>query len=119
MYTLNKRVSNMKRLTYWIAVAVSVFVAILTYHRLGWTQFFGWIYSLCFALSALPQSIKSIKEGHCKGVADGTLLLWSVGELAGVLYGIGINEIPIIFNCAMNTVFVSIIVYFRFWPRKS
>jgi uncharacterized protein with PQ loop repeat len=109
----------MRRLLYWSFVAVSIIIFILSYHHLGWVQFFGWIYSLAFALSALPQSIKSIRDGHAEGVADGTLILWSIGEIAGIIYGIGINEYPIIFNCMMNTVFVGIIVYFRLWPRKE
>jgi uncharacterized protein with PQ loop repeat len=109
----------MRRLAYWIAVAVSITVAIMTYHKLGWVQFFGWVYSLAFALSALPQTLKSIKDGHTKGVADGTLILWSTGEIGGILYGLGIGELPIIFNCAMNTIFVGIIVRYRLFPRKE
>jgi uncharacterized protein with PQ loop repeat len=86
---------------------------------LGWTQTFGWIYSLAFALSAIPQALKSIKDKNSDGVADGTLLLWIVGEIAGSIYGISLMQWPIIFNCVLNTIFVGIIVWYRLFPKRS
>lgn len=93
-------------------------ISIICYQYFGWIQFFGWLYSAAFALSALPQAFRSKIDGHSKGVADGTLILWFVGELAGVVYGIGLKQLPIIVNCLINTIFVSIIVYYRLRPRK-
>ncbi len=84
----------------------------------GWVQFFGWLYSGAFALSALPQAIRSRKEGHSRGVADGTLILWFIGELAGLVYGFGLAQVPIIANCLVNTIFVGVIVWYRLKPRK-
>ena len=108
-----------RRLAYWITVAVSVVGLILFSSQIGIVQTAGWIYSLAFALSALPQAIKSIEEGHSRGVADGTLLLWMIGEIAGLVYGFGIAELPIIFNCGLNTIFVGIIVWYRLKPKTE
>lgn len=97
----------------------SVFAIVMGFMLLGWTQTFGWIYSLAFALSAIPQALKSIKEKNSKGVADGTLLLWIVGEIAGTVYGLSLLQWPIIFNCALNTIFVGIIVWYRLFPKET
>lgn len=102
---------------YWIFVAVSNVVSVKLALTLGMGAFFGWLYSAAFALSALPQSRKSIREGHSDGVAGGTLVLWALGEFAGVIYGFSLMQWPIILNCIMNTVFVGIIVWYRLKPR--
>ena len=110
---------NSRRLGYWIAVAVSVVTSILLAAHLGAIQTAGWIYSLAFALSGLPQMMKSIKEGHSRGVADGTMILWMLGEIGGLVYGIGLMQFPIIFNCLLNTIFVGIIVWYRIFPKEK
>jgi len=99
-----------------IAVSVVAFFIILT--NTGWVAAFGWTYSLAFALSALPQAIQSYKKGHSDGVADGMMQLWMLGELTGLVYGFGLGQNPIIFNCAINILFVGVIVYYRLKPRK-
>jgi len=96
----------------------SVLAIILGFIFLGWTQTFGWVYSLAFALSSIPQALKSIKDKNSKGVADGTLLLWIVGEIAGTAYGISLVQWPIIFNCALNTIFVGIILWYKIFPKE-
>lgn len=103
----------------WSAVAVSIAAFIYLMITVGWVQAFGWVYSLAFALSAVPQAIKSYKEGHSRGVADGMMKLWILGELSGLVYGFGIWQLPIIFNCALNTLFVGIIIYYKLRPRHE
>ena len=122
MSWLSKHIFKTKaslRLAYWLTVAISILFFIFTIHKIGWVQVAGWVYSLAFALSGLPQMIRSIKEGHSRGVADGTMLLWMTGEVAGLFYGFGLMELPIIFNCLLNTIFVGIIVKYRIFPRTK
>lgn len=103
----------------WLTVTVSVIAFTYALLTLGWVQSFGWVYSLAFALSALPQAIKSHKQGHSDGVADGMMFLWILGEVTGLVYGFGLWQMPIVFNCALNTVFMSIIIYYRLKPRSK
>lgn len=110
------RLSNKIFLRTLIAVSLVIFIGGL--FTLGVTQTFGWVYSCAFAISAVPQSLKSIKDGHSRGVADGTLILWTLGEIGGLVYGLGLMQWPIIFNCAMNTFWVGIVVYYRLFPRE-
>lgn len=104
---------------YFKYIVGSVIGICIGFMLIGWTQTFGWVYSLAFALSAIPQAMKSIKDKNSDGVADGTLLLWIVGELAGTVYGISLVQWPIIFNCVLNTVFVGIILWYRIFPKRS
>lgn len=110
--------NNMKKLLYWLSIILFIVGGILAFQYLGWIQFMGWVYSGAFALSAVPQSMKSIKEGHSRGVADGTLLLWMLGEIGGLFYGLGLMQWPIIFNCGMNAFWVGIVGYYRLYPRE-
>lgn len=108
-----------RRLAYYIFLVSAISGCILAYHLAGWVRFFGWVYSLAFALSALPQCLKSREDGHAHGVANGTVILWILGEVGGLIYGIGLGEWPIIFNCGLNTIFVGIICYYKYFPRKE
>lgn len=107
-----------KMALYWLVVIAGNIFGIKLSLALGLTGFFGWLYSAAFAFSALPQSRKAIREGHSEGVANWTLFLWALGEFAGVIYGVGTNQPPIIANCAMNTLFVGIIVWYKLFPRE-
>jgi uncharacterized protein with PQ loop repeat len=106
-----------KMMIYWGIVLMGNILSVKLALSLGMGAFFGWLYSLAFAFSALPQSHKSIKEGHAEGVANGTLILWALGEFAGVIYGFHLMQMPIILNCLMNTLFVGIIVWYKVFPR--
>jgi len=109
---------NKKKIGWALFAIITIMAAIFCYTYFGWVQFFGWTYSGAFALSALPQTMRSRREGHSRGVADGTLILWLLGEVAGLVYGFGLMQLPIIINCLINTIFVSIIVWYRLKPRK-
>ena len=107
-----------KMALYWLIVLVgNLFAALVLVGFSG--PFFGWVYSLAFALSALPQAKKSMKDGHSEGIATGTLWLWALGEFAGIIYGVSLMQLPIIFNCLLNTVFVGIIIWYKICPRKD
>lgn len=101
---------------YIVPILFAIMIAAMI---IGWTQTFGWVYSLAFAFSAIPQALKSIKDKNSDGVAGGTLFLWIIGEIAGTIYGLSLMQWPIILNCALNTVWVSIIVYYRLFPKRS
>lgn len=103
-----------KRLIEAVSFAAFLYIWITA----GWIAAFGWVYSLAFAFSAIPEMVQSIKRGYTE-VADGTLKLWMVGEVAGLVYGFGLSQMPIIFNCGLNAIFVGIIVYYKLRPRRN
>jgi uncharacterized protein with PQ loop repeat len=73
----------------------------------------GWIGSIAFALSAAPQALKSIQDGHSNGIAGGMLALWFVGEIASLIYIWPKRHIPLITNYILNFIFISIILWFK------
>jgi uncharacterized protein with PQ loop repeat len=79
---------------------------------------FGWLSSIAFGISAIPQAYKSYKDGHSNGISNGLLILWIFGELTGFIYSIGLMAPPLMINYIANTVFISIIIWFKLKPRK-
>ena len=79
----------------------------------------GWIGAIAFAISGLPQAIKSWQDGHSLGIAHGTVLLWLVGEGAMVLYASMrySSDWVLLSNYLANFVLVSIIAYYKYFPR--
>ena len=108
-----------KMLLYWVLLLSLTAISVQGALAMSLGILAGWVYSLAFAFSALPQCNKAIKDGHCKGVADGTIILWMLGELAGIVYGFSLMQLPIIVNCLINTLFVGIIVWYRLFPREK
>lgn len=81
----------------------------------------GWVGQLCFAICALPQAIQAYKDGHSNGVNPLFLLLWLVGEVLSLIYvGIAYSDAkPIIANYIVNLSLLSVILYFKFFPRAT
>jgi len=80
----------------------------------------GWFGSVLFAFCALPQALLSIRQKHSNGVSSLLLIMWGTGEILSVTYVLmkhGI-DMPLLFNYLMNIVFVSIVTYYKFLPRK-
>lgn len=107
-----------KKISFWAFIAVSIAASTWAFLNLGWVQAVGWIYSISFALSALPEAVASLKKGKTD-IADGTIGFWILGEITGLAYGIGLMQWPLIFNCGVNALLVGIILWYRLFPRKE
>lgn len=81
----------------------------------------GTVGAICFALSGLPQAIKSWREGHSNGIAYGTVWLWLLGEGMMLAYALHfyVNDWILITNYTANFLLVSIIFKFKYWKRKE
>lgn len=84
-------------------------------------EIIGWIGAVLFAVCGAPQALKSVREGHSRGVSLSFLLLWLGGELCFLYSTIARFGIVswLVFNYAGNIVFVLIILYFAFFPRPQ
>ena len=78
----------------------------------------GWISSICFSLCAAPQAYLSWKQGHSDGVAKSFLILWGMGEITGILYIIPFGNWPILTNYIVNSMFLLVIMWYRYFPRN-
>jgi hypothetical protein len=81
----------------------------------------GAIGSFFLAVSGLPQAIKSYIDGHSKGMAGFTVLLWLWGEMLMLLYSMYFygNDIVLVLNYFMNFLLVAIIFKYKYYPRKG
>lgn len=81
----------------------------------------GIIGAICFALSGLPQAIKSYKDGHSKGIATATVWLWLVGEGATLLYTYYKypNDYILLLNYLSNVILVGIVFKYKYWTRNQ
>lgn len=79
----------------------------------------GWAGSVLLAFCGLPQAVESCRRGSSAGVTWGLLLMWGVGEVLTLMYVLPKMELPLLFNYAANIVFISVIAYYKVWPRRS
>lgn len=77
----------------------------------------GWLGSMLFAISAIPQAIHSFKTKQSEGVTWGLLLLWFFGEIFTLIYVLPKDDVlPLLMNYMLNIVFISVILYYKLWP---
>jgi MtN3 and saliva related transmembrane protein len=78
----------------------------------------GYIGGLCFAFSALPQTIKTVRSGRAEDLSWGMLLMWLVGEVAMLVYErVAIQSWPLFLNYFFNLLFLLPILYIKIRPR--
>ena len=84
-------------------------------------EIIGWIATAFFAISALPQSIKSVIDGHSKGMSLLTLLFWYFGEVLMLWYTLVKypNDLILIINYVGNIILLSVILKYKFFPRNN
>lgn len=83
-------------------------------------EFIGLLGGIFLAFSALPQVLQSIKNGHSNGISSLMLFLWFFGVLLMLIYSsIKYSDIFLITNYILNLTFVSIIFFYKLFPRKK
>lgn len=84
------------------------------------TELAGWISGLAFGLSALPQVLKTYRTKSVDDLADGMVILWIIGEIAGVIYALGFETLPypLLANYLFNAVGVSYLGWMK-WHTKN
>ena len=82
-------------------------------------EMIGYFGALLLAVCAFPQMIFSIKEGNSVGLSHGFLLSWYIGEILMLVFTvitIGTSG-PLFYNFLANTVMLTVIVKYKYWPR--
>lgn len=91
---------------------------------LAWTpealEAVGWIGSAMFSVCGLPQAVKCWRQGDADSLSWGFLGLWLGGELFTLAYVLGKSGLPpLLLNYGLNIVFLSIILWFKVFPRGA
>jgi len=79
----------------------------------------GWLGCICFVLCGVPQAWKSYRDGHSVGLTHSFLALWLGGEvlyMSGMMLKFGWVH-WIMWNGLISMVVISVISYYRIWPR--
>jgi MtN3 and saliva related transmembrane protein len=82
-------------------------------------EIIGWIGASLLAFCGLPQAIKSFRDGNSDGISWMFILMWGFGELLGLIYIISLGAIPLVLNYSLNLILVSVILWFKMYPRKN
>jgi len=77
-------------------------------------EFIGSIAGLLTTIAFLPQVIKTYKSRSAKDLSLGMFLLFTFGVLAWLIYGIGINKLPIIAANSVTLVLAGMILAAKF-----
>lgn len=85
-------------------------------------ELIGWLGGVFLAICGLPQAYSCFKSGHAEGINPLYLWLWFWGEVLCLLYVVGwISPLsmPLIFNYGLNIVLISIMIKYKYAPRKN
>ena len=79
---------------------------------------FGYIAAFCTAVSFLPQAVKTIKTKDTNGLSLLTYLFLFFGSLSWFIYGIVLNDVPLMSTNFLTTIFTGIILFLILRGRK-
>lgn len=72
----------------------------------------GYIGSIFLTINAIPEVIRTIKDGRCH-IGWPMLLLWFLGEIFMTIYAIMLWNIPLMMNYIFNFVVVVIMLGYK------
>lgn len=81
-------------------------------------EIIGYAAASLTTVSFLPQAIKVIQTRDTKSISLTMYILFSVGVCTWLVYGILINNLPIILANAITLSLASVILYFKITERK-
>jgi uncharacterized protein with PQ loop repeat len=82
-------------------------------------ELIGWIGSIALSLCGAPQAYKSFMDKSSVGISNSFLNLWLGGEIFQLIYVFEKRDVPLIFSCLMNTLFIIVIYYYKILPKKE
>ena len=74
-------------------------------------EFLGYLAGVCTAIVFLPQTLQTIKTKDVKGLSLFTYVIYCVGMVSWILYGIYLHSIQMILFNAISLFFALIILY--------
>ena len=81
----------------------------------------GLIGSALLCLCGLPEAWSSFKNKNSDGLTSAFVVLWGIGEIFMLTYVLieHPNDIPLLINYIISAFTISIISYFKFFPRRN
>ena len=82
-------------------------------------ELLGYIAGICTAVVFLPQSIKTLKTKDVEGLSLSTYVIYNIGMISWILYGVYLHSIQMIIFNSISFVFSLIILYMIATRKKS
>jgi len=74
-------------------------------------EILGYVAGICTAIVFLPQSIQTVKSKNVDGLSVQTYIIYAIGMLSWILYGIYLHSIQMMIFNSISLVFALIILY--------
>lgn len=74
-------------------------------------EFLGYLAGICTAIAFLPQSLQTIKTKDVTGLSISTYIIYCVGIVSWILYGVYLHSIQMILFNAISLFFALTILY--------
>jgi MtN3 and saliva related transmembrane protein len=74
-------------------------------------EIIGYLAGICTAIVFLPQSIRTIKTKDVRGLSLGSYVIYCLGMLLWIAYGVYLHSIQMMFFNAVSLFFAAIILY--------
>ncbi len=81
-------------------------------------ELFGYVSGICTTMAFLPQAIKSIVTKNVSGLSLSMYIIYCMGLVFWILYGVYLNSFQIILFNSITLIFNSIILYMIITTKK-
>ena len=75
-------------------------------------EILGYLGGTCIAIAFLPQTLQIIKKKDVRGLSLTTYIIYCIGVLSWILYGIYLKSVQVILFNAISLFFSVIILYY-------
>lgn len=82
-------------------------------------EFLGYLAGICTAIVFLPQSIETVKTKNVKGLSVLTYIIYSVGMVSWILYGVYLHSVQMMLFNSISLVFALIILWMIITQTKK
>ena len=79
----------------------------------------GYLASICTAIVFLPQSLQTIKSRNVSGLSVFTYIIYCIGMISWILYGIYLHSIQMMLFNAISLFFAAIVLYLIITDKKG
>jgi MtN3 and saliva related transmembrane protein len=76
-------------------------------------KYIGFFAAFCTTISFLPQAIKVYKSKSTKDISLSMFLIFTIGVLSWLIYGLIISDLPVILANAITLILSSIILFYK------
>jgi len=81
-------------------------------------EIIGWTGGILLAICGFPQMIKSIRDGHSRGLEWSFIMMWYFGEIFSLVYIWPRENCPMIMNFSLTIMFITVIIYYKKFERE-